>query len=87
VYHQYVVKVPKRDEVKDRLRARSIGTLIHYPVPVHRQPAYASYTTCSLEQTERAASSILSLPMYPELPLDAADQIADELIAAVRSGT
>ena len=85
VYHQYVLQVEDRDAVKDNLRARSVGTLIHYPVPVHRQPAYADYHSGGLEHTERAAGRILSLPMYPELSLDEADGVADDFISVTRA--
>ena len=68
VYHQYVVRSPQRDELQTRLRDRGIGSLIHYPVPVHLQPAYRGRLEHgSLAQTERIVSEILSLPMYPEL--------------------
>ena len=66
VYHLFVVRHPQRDRLQEHLRRRGIGTLIHYPVPVHRQPAYADlgYGYGSLPVTERLAAEILSLPMY-----------------------
>lgn len=70
VYHLYVVRVPDRDAVQTRLRGRGIGTGIHYPVPVHLQPAYLGRVAlgpAGCQQTERAAAEILSLPLYPEL--------------------
>jgi dTDP-4-amino-4,6-dideoxygalactose transaminase len=69
VYHQYVIKHPKRDELMTHLRNNGIGTLIHYPSPVHLQPAFSDNTMCpiSLENTENISSQILSLPIYPEL--------------------
>lgn len=80
VYHLYVVATERRDELQEYLRAHDIGALIHYPVPIHRQPAYAD-KAISLPVTERAAATVLSLPMYPELTH--AEQ--DMVIAAVRS--
>jgi dTDP-4-amino-4,6-dideoxygalactose transaminase len=72
VYHLFVVRVGggRRDDLQAFLRRREIGTQIHYPVPVHRQPAYLDlgYGEGSLPETERAAREILSLPLYPELP-------------------
>ena len=68
VFHQYVIRSPKRDELRAYLQAEGIGTLIHYPVPVHRQPAYAHFAQGDLPETERAAREILSLPLYPEIP-------------------
>lgn len=69
VFHQFVIRHPKRDQLKDRLKRSGIGTLIHYPVPVHLQPAYVNlgYEAGSLPNSEKAASEVLSLPLYPEL--------------------
>jgi len=69
VYHLYVVRSRKRDGLWTFLKKRSIGALIHYPVPVHLQPAYRGRIRCgdSMEETEKAADEVLSLPMYPEL--------------------
>ena len=70
VYHQYVIRHPDRDGLQSRLRQRGIGTGIHYPVPVHRQPAYrdrSNIGAAGLDITEKAARDVLSLPMYPEL--------------------
>lgn len=75
VYHLYVVTSDKRDALQQHLRDRGIGALVHYPVPVHRQPAYA--TNDSLPNTERAAMTVLSLPMYPELKDDEQQQVID----------
>jgi dTDP-4-amino-4,6-dideoxygalactose transaminase len=70
VYHQYVVRTRDRDRLKEMLRGQGIGTLIHYPVPVHLQPAYRNRVMIGrggLPETERAAREVLSLPMYPQL--------------------
>ncbi|TRZ50002.1 DegT/DnrJ/EryC1/StrS family aminotransferase [bacterium] len=69
VFHLYVVRSRSRDALQTFLRKRGIGTLIHYPVPVHLQPAYRGRIRCShyMEETEKAAGEIVSLPMYPEL--------------------
>jgi dTDP-4-amino-4,6-dideoxygalactose transaminase len=70
VYHLYVVRVPNRGQVQARLREKGIGTGIHYPVPVHRQPAYEGRVALGpsrCAETERASGEILSLPLYPEL--------------------
>jgi len=65
VWHQYVVRHPERHHLCARLVALGIGTAVHYPVPVHQQPAYRQ--PCRLPVTERAVAEILSLPIYPEL--------------------
>lgn len=69
VYHLYVIRHPRRDELADFLKARGIGTGMHYPVPVHLQKAYAhlKLKAGSLPHSEQAAKECLSLPMFPEL--------------------
>jgi len=83
VFHQYVIRTPQRDALREHLRTAQIGTGIHYPVPVHLQPAYearlAAYPA-GLPQTTSAMREILSLPIYPQLAPDAADRV----IAAIR---
>ncbi|MGH2371783.1 MAG: DegT/DnrJ/EryC1/StrS family aminotransferase, partial [Chloroflexota bacterium] len=78
VYHLYVIRAERRDALQAHLRAREIGVQIHYPEPVHRQPAYLDlgYTAGALPETERAGGEILSLPMYPELPTEDAQRVA-----------
>ena len=67
VYHLFVVRTRRRQELQEFLRAQGIGALVHYPAPVHVQPAYRPYHGAGLPETERAAGEVLSLPMYPEL--------------------
>ena len=69
VYHVYAVRTPKRDLLQQTLQARGIQTGIHYPIPVHLQKAYAEFGggAGTLPVTERAASELLSLPMFAEL--------------------
>lgn len=69
VYHQYVVRTPYRDALCAALRREDIGTLIHYPTPIHLQPAYQGRLPLCvpLAETESASREVLSLPMYPEL--------------------
>jgi dTDP-4-amino-4,6-dideoxygalactose transaminase len=82
VYHQYVVRSARRDRLRAGLRASDVDTLIHYPLPVHLQPAYRDRIChASLDHTEAAVREILSLPMFPELRLE--DAIA--AAAAARS--
>ncbi|HEX3537203.1 MAG TPA: DegT/DnrJ/EryC1/StrS family aminotransferase [Stellaceae bacterium] len=78
VFHQYVVRTPKRDRLREHLRAARIGTGIHYPVPVHLQPAYRNVAIgpSGLAETEQACREILSLPMYPQLGDAAIDCVA-----------
>ncbi|MEZ4659984.1 MAG: DegT/DnrJ/EryC1/StrS family aminotransferase [Caldilineaceae bacterium] len=60
---------PQRDELLDHLRRRGIEASIHYPIPLHLQPAYAelAYKQGDLPETERVAAQCLSLPIYPEM--------------------
>ncbi|NLF38896.1 DegT/DnrJ/EryC1/StrS family aminotransferase [bacterium] len=81
VYHLYVIRSARRDALMASLKSRGIGTAIHYPLPVHLQPAYKAIAPpTGLPVTERIGREILSLPMYPELRGDEVDAVA----AAVR---
>ncbi len=81
VYHQYVIRVKERDALLAYLRERGIGAQVHYPVPVHLQPAYADLGLLpgSLPETERAAAEILSLPLYPEMRREAVEIISEAI--------
>jgi dTDP-4-amino-4,6-dideoxygalactose transaminase len=81
VYHLYVVRVQGRNALQERLRADGIGTLVHYPRPVHLQPAYRGLDRSdgSLSVSERLAGEILSLPLYPELRDDEVDVVVEAL--------
>ncbi|MGV8081445.1 MAG: DegT/DnrJ/EryC1/StrS family aminotransferase [Syntrophales bacterium] len=78
VFHLYVVRATDRNRLLDHLQNEGIGALIHYPVPVHLQPAYAG-RLCpggdGLEETEMAAGEVLSLPLYPELEQAQIDRV------------
>ncbi|MGH6954887.1 MAG: DegT/DnrJ/EryC1/StrS family aminotransferase, partial [Alphaproteobacteria bacterium] len=86
VFHLYVVEVEERDRVLECLRTVGIGAGIHYPVPLHEQPAYRSLGLGpnDLPATSRAAKRVLSLPLYPEMTGAQAERVAAQLIAAVR---
>jgi len=79
VFHLYVIRTRKRDELRAYLDANGIGTGIHYPVPLHVQKAYQSlgYQRGDFPVTERTASEILSLPMFPHLSLEQQREVAD----------
>lgn len=69
IFHQYTLRTPRRDELRAFLGARHIPTSVHYPLPLHLQPAlkYLGYKTHDFPESEKAAKEVLSLPLYPEL--------------------
>ncbi len=79
VFHLYVIRVKKRDELDVYLNQRDIDTGIHYPIPIHLQPAYQElgYRPGDFPISEAFADEILSLPMYPELSVDEIRHIVD----------
>ncbi len=79
VYHLYVVRHPARDALMEDLKARGVGTLIHYPVPIHRQQSHLDlgYAEGSLPHTEQAAREIVSLPLYIGLTPAQAQAVAE----------
>ena len=84
VFHQYVLRCRDRDGLQAALKARGVGTNIHYPVPVHLQPAYQDRVALGpggLPESERAAREVLSLPMFPELGEDQAARVVAALKA------
>jgi dTDP-4-amino-4,6-dideoxygalactose transaminase len=82
IFHQYTIRVPRRDALAAHLKAKGIGHAIYYPTGLHLQPCFAhlGYRRGSLPATEAAMASVLSLPIYPELT--AAQQ--DAVIEAVQ---
>jgi len=81
VYHLYVVRAAKRNELQEQLTQSGIGTGIHYPVPIHLQkPYYAmGFKDGDFPVTEKVAAQILSLPMYPGLSLAQQNRVVEEL--------
>jgi dTDP-4-amino-4,6-dideoxygalactose transaminase len=69
VYHLFVIRHPRREALRQFLGQRGIGTAVHYPLPVHRMPAYRDlgYAEDDLPETGRACREVLSLPLYPEM--------------------
>jgi dTDP-4-amino-4,6-dideoxygalactose transaminase len=75
VYHQYVVRVQARDEVRALLEARGISSGVHYPIPLHRQPALTGYVEAEYPVADDLARTVLSLPMFPELSTEQLDRV------------
>ncbi len=88
-WHLYVIRVPERDRVLAELSAAGIGAGIHYPVPIHRTPAFASLgahagapPACPV--AERVADEVLSLPLYAEITAGQQERVVEALIKAIR---
>jgi dTDP-4-amino-4,6-dideoxygalactose transaminase len=81
VYHLYVIQTDDREGLRHHLAQRGIETGLHYPIPLHQQEAYASlgYRTGDFPVTENATQRILSLPMYPDIPMEAVDYVCDSV--------
>ena len=81
VYHQYVIETPYRDELKDFLAARQIGTGIYYPVPLHRHEAWLNrgFPQLTFPEAERYANQNIALPMFAELRDDEVDWVIGNL--------
>ena len=86
VYHLYVVRVADRDGLQQGLTAAGIGTGIHYPIPLHLSPAYASldFRAGDFPVTERAAAEALSLPMFPTLTPEQQRQVVDAVLKTLQ---
>jgi dTDP-4-amino-4,6-dideoxygalactose transaminase len=83
VWHLYVIRVPRRrDEVVARLNEKGIGAGIHYPVPVHLTPAFAADGpgAGAFPHAERAATEILSLPLYPQITREQQETVVRALV-------
>ena len=82
VWHCFTVRVPERPALREGLAARGIGTAVHYPVALHRQPLFASVGSgrASFAEAERAAEEVLCLPLYPGL----SDEAPSRVVAALR---
>ncbi|HKS28035.1 MAG TPA: DegT/DnrJ/EryC1/StrS family aminotransferase, partial [Pyrinomonadaceae bacterium] len=89
VYHLYVVQAEGRDALQANLTERGVQTGIHYPVPIHLQPAYAflGHTRGSFPETERQAERVLSLPMFPELTDEQINTVAENIHESTRYRT
>jgi dTDP-3-amino-3,4,6-trideoxy-alpha-D-glucose transaminase len=86
-HHLYVVRHGQRDALAAGLLKRGVGTLIHYPIPLHLQPAFAGTGKAgAFPVAEKAAGEILSLPLYPEMTDAQADAVIDAVRAVAGTG-
>jgi dTDP-4-amino-4,6-dideoxygalactose transaminase len=82
VYHLFPVRSAERTEVQSSLRSAGVETLIHYPVPIPKQPALAPEHPADCPVANRVCDEVFSLPLYPSLPLDAIERVAATLASA-----
>src|SRR5690606_27839960 len=82
VFHQYTLRVPKRDELQQYLKEQGIATMIYYPLPLHLQPVFRDlgYKEGDFPEAEKAAKEALSLPMYPELKQEDQDYVIEKIV-------
>ena len=81
VYHQYVIRAPRRDELLQRCRGRGIGATVFYPRPLHRQPcfSYLGHQDGDFPEAERAAREVVALPIYPELRAEEQEYVVETI--------
>jgi dTDP-4-amino-4,6-dideoxygalactose transaminase len=81
IFHQYTLRVDRRDALQAHLKGKGIGNAIYYPVPLHRQPCFADlgYPAGSLPRSEEAALEVISLPIYPELERAQLDYVIEAI--------
>ncbi len=83
IYNQYVIRVPKRDEIVAHLKENNIGCSIYYPVPLHLQKCfeYLGYKQGDFPESEKAAGEVMALPVYPELTDEMKDYVAEIILS------
>lgn len=80
IYHQFTIRVENREELQKYLSSKNIPTAIHYPIPLHLQPAFRGYAEeGSLPESEKAAKEVLSLPMHPDLLVEEIEYITNSI--------
>jgi len=81
VFHQYVIRTPRRDDLRAFLWQRGIGTEVYYPIPLHLQPClrHLGYREGELPEAERAAGEVLALPIYPELHPEQQEYVVEQI--------
>lgn len=82
IYHQYTIRIKERDSLMSYLKDVGIATMVYYPVPIHLQKLFdfLPYKEGDFTEAETASNEVLSLPMYPELPVERQDLINDKVV-------
>jgi len=87
VYHVYVIRTKKRDKLKEYLGQQGVSTIVHYPIPIHKQPAITSILGVqpALKNTEKLAKEVLSIPMHPKLTRSEVEYVSDKIAEFAKS--
>ena len=87
VYHQYVIRISRRDEVRKLFQERQVGCGVFYPIPLHQQPCFAAYCQAvePCGNAECVCNEVLALPIYPEMTTDQQDLVIDVLWKCVKN--
>jgi dTDP-4-amino-4,6-dideoxygalactose transaminase len=87
IFNQYVIRTPRRDELRAHLTANGVGTEIYYPLPLHAQRcfAYLEHEPADFPEAQRAAEEVLALPIYPELTVEQREYVVEQIASFVRS--
>jgi dTDP-4-amino-4,6-dideoxygalactose transaminase len=85
IYNQFVIRVPRREEVREQLKAAGIGHAVYYPLPLHRQPCflYLGLEEGAFPEAERACREVLALPVFPELSADEQQTVVEVVTRAL----
>ncbi|ATB64082.1 DegT/DnrJ/EryC1/StrS family aminotransferase [Pseudomonas mosselii] len=78
-WHLYVIRSQQRDQIQQHLKSAGIETMVHYPIPPHKQKCYAHLNTGALPIAEKLATEILSLPIHPAMPVEQVDYVIEQL--------
>lgn len=78
-FHLFVIQVPDRAPLQEFLKTKGVESLVHYPIPIHKQPCYPEYNQVSLPVTEKAAEHVLSLPVHPFLKPEEVTAVCDAI--------
>lgn len=79
VYHQYVIRIPKRDTARQFLKERGIASAVFYPIPIHRQTCFQKWVSSqdNFPEAEKASREVLALPIYPEMTMEEVDYVIE----------